>query len=301
MSVNIFEYLNYREYLRDFYELRHAEDWHFSHRYIAEQASMDASMFNKILQGKRNLTPRLVKAFAKMFSTTEQEKDYFFNMVAFNQAKTHSESRLYLERLVATKECNVHSLAKDQFEYFSSWHHAVVRELLGIYPYVGDARAFGLMVHPPLSASQIKTSVALLERLSLIKKNDTTGFYEQTKGFVTSGSESYSTEVNHYIQQNLKIANTALDRYTNEERNLSTLVFSCDDETYVEVVEMIRRFRREILGRVATCEKPNRVFQLGTQFFPLSDSYPPPVRPGRKRRVAGEEIKEQLGAEACDD
>ena len=175
--INLFEYLNYREFLRDAYEERHSTDWRFSHRFIAEKAGFDASMFNKILQGKRNLTSRLVSVFADIFCGDEREKKYFADMVAFNQAKNHSESRQYLEKLVATKECRVENVARDQFEYFDHWYHAVIRELVTFYPYVGDAQALGLMVRPPISASQVKSSIALLERLSMIRKNERTGFY----------------------------------------------------------------------------------------------------------------------------
>lgn len=290
--INLFEYLNYRDFLRDAYELRHKGDWRFSHRYIAERAGFDASMFNKILQGKRNLTKRLVSIFADIFCSDDREKSYFANMVAFNQAKTHSESRQFLEKLVATKECRVETVAKDQFEYFDHWYHAVVRELVTFYPYVGDANALGLMVRPPITASQVKSSIALLERLSMIKKNETTGFYEQTQGLISSGSESFNTAVNSYIQQNLLIAQDAMDSFGRGERNLSTLAFSCDSETYNELVEMVRRFRREVLAKVYQCVKPNRVFQLGMQLFPLSDPYPLPQRRGRKRRIRGAEICE---------
>ena len=148
--INLFEYLNYREFLRDAYEERHAGDWRFSHRYIADRAGFDSSMFNKILQGKRNLTERMVSVFADIFCSDDREKSYFANMVAFNQAKNHSESRQYLEKLVATKECKVEDLAKDQFEYFDHWYHAVIRELVTFYPYVGDDAALGLMVRPPI-------------------------------------------------------------------------------------------------------------------------------------------------------
>ena len=263
--INLFEYLNYRDFLRDAYEERHASDWRFSHRYIADKAGFDSSMFNKILQGKRNLTERMVSVFADIFCNDAREKSYFANMVAFNQAKNHSESRQYLEKLVATKECKVEDLAKDQFEYFD----------------------------PPITASQVKSSIALLERLSMIKKNPETGFYEQTQGLISSGSESYSTAVNSYIQQNLDVAQTAMDRFDKTERNLSTLAFACDETTYGELVEMVRRFRREILAKVSQCEKPNRVFQLGMQLFPLSDPYPPPQRRGRKRRIRGQEALDQ--------
>ncbi len=289
--INIFEYLNYREFLKDAYEERHASDWRFSHRYIADKAGFDSSMFNKILQGKRNLTERMVEVFASIFCGDYREKSYFANMVSFNQAKTHTESRQFLEKLVATKECRVENLAKDQFEYFDHWYHAVVRELVTFYPYVGDDAALGLMVRPPISASQVKSSIALLERLSMIKKNEVTGFYEQTQGLVSSGTESYSTAVNAYIQQNLDVAQTAMDRFDRSERNLSTLAFGCDEETYSELVEMVRRFRREVLAKVQSCQKPNRVFQLGMQLFPLSDPYPPPQRRGRKRRIRGAEIQ----------
>ena len=286
--INLFEYLNYREFLRDAYEERHATDWRFSHRYIADRAGFDGSMFNKILQGKRNLTERMVSVFAEIFCRDMRERTYFANMVAFNQAKTHSESRKYLEKLVATKECKVEDLAKDQFEYFDHWYHAVIRELVTFYPYVGDDAALGLMVRPPISASQVRSSIALLERLSMIKKNPDTGLYEQTQGLISSGSKSYGTAVNSYIQQNLNVAQTAMDRFDNTERNLSTLAFACNEEIYGELVEMVRRFRREVLAKVSQCDKPNRVFQLGMQLFPLSDPYPPPKRRGRRRRIRGE-------------
>jgi len=253
-------------------------------------------MFNKILQGKRNLTSRLVSVFADIFCSDAREKAYFADMVAFNQAKNHSESRQYLEKLVATKECKVENVAKDQFEYFDHWYHAVIRELVTFYPYVGDDAALGLMVRPPLTASQVKSSIALLERLSMIKKNEATGFYEQTQGLISSGSESFSTAVNSYIQQNLNVAQDALDRFDRSERNLSTLAFACDEPTYKELVEMVRRFRREVLAKVGQCEKPNRVFQLGMQLFPLSDPYPPPQRRGRKRRIRGMEIVDEMAA-----
>ncbi|MCQ2062831.1 MAG: TIGR02147 family protein [Fibrobacter sp.] len=288
--INIFEYLNFRDFLRDAYEERHTGDWRFSHRYIAEKAKFDSSMFNKILQGKRNLTSRLIKTFADIFCNDEREKNYFANMVAFNQAKTHSESRQFLEKLVASKECKVEDLAKDQFEYFDHWYHAVIRELVTFYPYVGDDAALGLMVRPPITAAQVRSSIALLERLSMIKKNEASGFFEQTQGLISSGTESYSTAVNSYIQQNLKVATSAMDRFERDERNLSTLAFGCDDNTYKELVEMVRRFRREVLAKVSACEKPNRVFQLGMQLFPLSDPYPPPQRRGRKRRIRGQEV-----------
>jgi uncharacterized protein (TIGR02147 family) len=131
----------------------------------------------------------------------------------------------------------------------------------------------------------------------MIRKDETTGSYVQTQGLISSGSESYSTAVNSYIQQNLDVAQTAMDRFDKEERNLSTLAFACDEPTYAELVEMVRRFRREILAKVAQCEKPNRVFQLGMQLFPLSDPYPPPQRRGRKRRIRGQELAQAADTE----
>jgi len=46
-----------------------------------------------------------------------------------------------------------------------------------------------------------------------------------------------------------------------------------------------------VLAKVGQCKKPNRVFQLGMQLFPLSDPYPPPQRRGRKRRIRGAEMQ----------
>ena len=65
-NPNIFEYADYREYLKDYYE--HSKDTkdNFSYRYFAQKAGFASSNFlYLIIHGKRNLTKDYIPNFGK--------------------------------------------------------------------------------------------------------------------------------------------------------------------------------------------------------------------------------------------
>jgi uncharacterized protein (TIGR02147 family) len=54
---NIFNYLNYRDFLKDYYEEHKAKSPCFSYKYLANKAGFKSkSFFHEVITGKKNLS-----------------------------------------------------------------------------------------------------------------------------------------------------------------------------------------------------------------------------------------------------
>ncbi len=89
-AINLFECSDFRQYLKDVFKEQKKLNHSFSHRFAASRLGLSTSNFLwLVMQAKRNLHPSLCFKLSELFKHTPRESDYFENMVAFGQAKTH--------------------------------------------------------------------------------------------------------------------------------------------------------------------------------------------------------------------
>ena len=90
--ISIFDYTDYRLFLRDFYEAKKEQNPAITHRSIAEKVGFKSSgFFTQVLQGKSNISDEMADNFASFCKLKKQERAFFKTMVAFNQARKHAE------------------------------------------------------------------------------------------------------------------------------------------------------------------------------------------------------------------
>ncbi len=270
----IFRYAEYRSYLMDFYLHMKEINPAVSHRFLAAKVGFDAGQFSKILSGKRNLTPSMVLKFNDIFRLNRKEREYFGILVLANHAKMPSQRAELLARLQPLRPKPAKAIADGLDEYYSNWYHPALRELLGFHPFRGDWDALAKMLKPAISEAQAKQGVALLTALGFIKK-DAQGRFLIADPHITSGYKSGSEAVQRYIVSTLDLGKEALERFPNETRNLSTMTFSTSENHFLQLQEKIRLFRKELADEVDKVEKPERVYQLNMQLFPLSEAWSP--------------------------
>ena len=83
-SVNIFEYLDYRVYLRDFYTEHKRESAAFSHRAFSRRAGLRSSNYlSLVMKGERDLSPEMAPRFAKACGLAKSEADFFCDLVLY--------------------------------------------------------------------------------------------------------------------------------------------------------------------------------------------------------------------------
>jgi uncharacterized protein (TIGR02147 family) len=269
--IDIFAYSDFRKYLNDFYEAEKKRNPHFSHRYVARKVGFSSSgFFSKIIQGKTNISNDLALRFAEFLKLKKNEADYFGLMVLFNQAKSHADKKRWFEKIVAFSKSKIKIVEVSQYEFFEKWYYVAIRELLSFVKFSGDFKQLAKMVEPPITPAQAKKAIHLLERLNLIRKNEN-GTYAQSDVLISTGYDAKSVAINNFQLATLDLAKESVDRFTKEERDISTLTLSFSGELYTTIHERLNGFRREILELAKNDACPvDRVYQVNFQIFPLS-------------------------------
>lgn len=266
----IFEYLDYRSYLKDFYEERKRHHSCFSYRYFGSKIGVDSSYLLKILLKKRHLAERSIPGVSAFCGFSSVEAEYFHTLVQFAKARSQHESRLYFEKLFSIKNHKSHQLVEQQYEYFRTWYHPVVRSVLEYFDFRGDYALLGKQLSPAISAREARESVHLLEELDLIRCG-TDGRYYLTDTAVTTGDEWRSLAIHAFQEQTIKLSQEALERHDRILRDISTVTLNINAEDFQEIRRRITDFRRSIIAYVGERTGPDCTYQLNIQFFPLTE------------------------------
>lgn len=269
--INVFEYLNYRQLLKDLYEENKKKQSSFSYRYIGQKVGFkSAGFFTNILQGKRNISHNIIFKFAELFKFNKKETEYFELLVLYDQADQHNQKKYYFEKLLSMRKSKVHELTSEQYMYFDKWHNVAIRELLNYFPFRGDYQQLAKMVNPPITPTEARKSVELLKKLGLIEeKEDHT--YRVTNKSITTYPNVPILAVHNFQLATMDLAKESIDRFPKDERSISTVTLSVSKETFKFIEEKLAIFRREIQNIVENDRHQiDRVYQFNFQVFPLS-------------------------------
>jgi len=245
----------------------------FSYQYFAEKAGFKAKSFvHKVIKGERALSQNRLFTIARVLNLKGREIEFFEALVHFNDATTAQEREYYLNRMQgAEPKHDGMRLQKNQYEYFSTWYHAVVRELVTQRHFDNDYKKLAAAVEPAITPKEARDSVELLLQLGLIKKNDKTGLYEYSDLYVTTRETVVSVAVNKYQRETMDLARKAHENEERDMRDFSTLTIGVSLEGYKRIRRELKDFRAHI-GRIVAEDNPaDRVYQVNYQIFPVSN------------------------------
>ncbi len=270
--VNVFEYLDYRAFLRDFYADRKANEYGFSHRAFSRRAGLRSTNYLKlVMDGERNLTPEMAQQFAQGCGLDDRQADYFCELAAFNQARTAAERNRCHARLTRFKQYRtIHKLDAAQATYHSTWYLPAIRELAARPDFEADPKWIAKTLLPRISSSEAQVAIDTLVELGLLVEDDA-GRLRQAESLVTTGPGPLGHHVANYHRTMLERAAAAIDDVPRDEREISSLTLCVSHDVLLDLKERIREFRRELLQLAELSGQPERVVQLNFQLFPLSE------------------------------
>jgi uncharacterized protein (TIGR02147 family) len=270
----IFDYLDYREFLQHRYEAFKRKSSVFSYRYIAGKVGMDAGSFNGILKGKRKLDPALAGKVAQVFGLNVYEKEYFEALVLYCQAKNHGERTILLEKLLRLRGIQIKKLEGRQFEFYQKWYFSALRELLNCNPGPVDAAMLGKLLRPAITEQEAQEALQLLLDLGLIEKRDG-GIFRVAENLITSGDGARAAAMNSFHLAMASLATRAILEIEPGERDFSALTLNCSLDAFQDVKAILKQARREVLQRVEKDARSDVVLQINFQAFPLSQRLTP--------------------------
>lgn len=269
--INLFEYQNYRDYLRAYYNEQKAAKKSFSYRSFSKKAGIQAPSFLfYVIEGKRNLTKNSLLKISEAIGHTREEADYFENLVFFNQADNIHDKTLYYSRIVEVrKPFDIQIIPLDRYEYYSTWYHSVIREVVTFLDFRDNYAKLGAALRPQINAKQARASIALLEKLGFIER-DQQGLYHQTSNVIgVHPAPSDTFIVEKFQMEMLQVALRSYEDIPIYERMSSSTTFSISEETFKLFKMKTREFRKELAEIARLDSSQECVYQLTMNLFPV--------------------------------
>jgi uncharacterized protein (TIGR02147 family) len=271
---SIYDYTNYRLFLKEFYEEQKAKKG-FTYRDFARLVGMNStSWLLHLIKGTKNLSAESVIRVAKAVKLNKAETRFLEMMVQFTQARTNGVKDHCYQRMLAMKrKLKIAKIGEEQYDYYTKWYHPAVRSLVSKVKFTDadgghDFSILGRCLMPPIPAREAKKSVLLLEKLGLISR-DGNGRFTQSSAAVSTGDEVSSLNVVNYHKQVSRLAEGAHDLSVKEERDISALTLGINKEDVLRIKARIQAFRKEIMDLATASENPDRVYQINFQMFPV--------------------------------
>lgn len=272
MMKSIFEYIDYRAFLSDYYKNEKGRKKYFSYRTFARKAEIKSPVFYKeVADGRKDLSRSMIEKFSRALGFSEKEATFFKYLVLFDQAESANEKQEYYTNLRAMENMKSEkSLNADQYDYFSRWYTVVIRELLTLVDFNDDFALLARSLRPPIKTREAKAAVELLMKLDLVEKQ-ADGRYAQTDTAITARSGIASLAIRHFNRTMAMHAVAAIDDLPKTERNIFGVTIGVSPVMYDIICAEMAAFKDRIVTLVGRDRQSSRVYQVNLQLFPVSE------------------------------
>jgi hypothetical protein, TIGR02147 len=269
--ISIYNYTDYRKFLRDRFAEMKAANRSFTYRHLASRAGFKSpGFFTQVLQDKVSLSKRLIPNLSNVFGLTPGESRYFELLVHYNQARSHDLKKQFFEKMVNTNKSHVIHVDSDMYEFYDKWYYSAIRAVLHYSTFNGDFKKLAKTIVPSISPAEAKKAVTVLERLKFITKNEA-GDYGLTTKHISSGVDTDAVVINNFLINTLDIAKNAFYQFPREKRSFSALTASISGPGYDKIKKRVDAFRAELVDIISKDDCIDRVYQMNFQLFPLTD------------------------------
>lgn len=265
----VFEYLDYRVYMKDAFDERKAHSPLYSYRALAELLGLDTSNIFRILHQEAHLPTRCHPKAVEFLGITGRSAEYFLLLIAYARERRSKARTEILEKALSLRDVATRNLEENELAYFRDWWVVAIRSLLEVMDGNAVPSEISRRLVPKVPEDEVSKALKLLQELGLVKKAASDRLI-LADAHLTSGGHKKTQAVRHFQRQVLSLAAESLERFPREDRDVSSLTFAVDAQAFIEIREILRECRREIQTRIEESKKPSQVFQLAMALFPLS-------------------------------
>ncbi len=267
---NIYNFGDYREFLKDRYKQLKDTDPLFSFRNFSKQAGFGSPNYLKlVMDGKRNLSAEAIGKFAKGLRLDSHETEFFRYMVECNQCDSLTKQKVYEAKLMYLRELfKVKTLIPELYDYYHEWYHSAIRETIKKGKVKNDPAAIANSLVPNISEEEAKKSIELLIALKFVEIN-TEGYLEakETGGTIDAETAALSQKI-HY-EQMAELAAQSLYTQGPETQDFESVTLSLPLEKIAELKGKIAQLIQSVAQEHSN-NPEHAVFQLNVQLFAIT-------------------------------
>jgi uncharacterized protein (TIGR02147 family) len=294
----IYQYLDYRAFIKDRFHWLQTRDPAFSQRKLARVAGFaNPGFFNEVIRARRKLSPAAIERMSLGLSLDAGETEFLRALVAYTEAHGMPEKDAALRRIEFRRNRRFfHRLSQSQSCYYLDFNYPLVRAAISVCDFRGDYQILGDFLRPPMQAASVKRYVRDLCEWGLVVQ-DRAGRYCVTHSYLEPPVEAKDALVRlhqAWLTQSVHLLNTM----PASERHASSALLTVSENTYQGILKLVEKMREEILALVRADDTSERVVQLNIQVLPRGGGKrirTCPPAPGKRNQYPATEPEERAG------
>jgi|WetSurMetagenome_2_1015567.scaffolds.fasta_scaffold66669_2 uncharacterized protein (TIGR02147 family) len=268
--TDIYQYLNYCQFLGDALRERKRNNPHFSYRYISNFLNLKSPGFmNWVIHGRRKLPEALIQRIADLFKLEDREREYFALLVKYNHCIDIRERDILFKELIAFQKKKSNVLKPQQYQLFTQWFYLAVRELVRILPFKDDFQRLSVMLRPKIKSKDAREAIEILQKIGLIERGED-GYFKPIETLISTGDVWESELIKNLQIQLVDMGKNAIVTVPKQDRDISNLTFCASKQTMRRIADEIAALRQKILALSENDGEADTVYQCNMQLFPIS-------------------------------
>ncbi|WP_415063574.1 TIGR02147 family protein [Bdellovibrio sp.] len=246
--------------LVNLFEDRRKKNKRYSLRAFAKDAQKDPSSLNRIMQGTRIPSEKVIREISRKLKFTDKELEMF--------VRDCKVSRLHERELASLKQSALRTISRDEFKLISDWIHFAILECLNLKDFDHTVEYIARRLCTPVEV--VEEALARLIQLEFLKFED--GRYELLSGNTSIFHLRKSDEAMMKMQGDLlDVSKEALMNVPLEERHHSSLIFSFRSSDLPVIAEHLRVLRKKLNDQSnQTKGRADQVYCISLSVVPLT-------------------------------
>ncbi|MGZ3801881.1 MAG: TIGR02147 family protein, partial [Bdellovibrio sp.] len=273
------DYMNYRQYLADFYRFKRKASKNslraYNYAVFSAAANIKSPNYLKmIIEGKRNLSDDMIGKFGKALGFMKDQIEEFRLLVHFTQATDPAERNMYLKKLSEQRvagKLKSGEIDRKTWEKVPNWVTWIIYAMVDQEGVSFDTATLKNLLRDKAREDEIENALNTLLNSGELRRDEKTGELRKGRSLIESPEEVPVALVRKLQSQLMYLGLESLYQDQPTDREFGTLTLSLTKSEFEEIKFKLRQMRKALhkdnsISRMK--EKGERVYQMNIQLFP---------------------------------
>lgn len=270
-KIRLYDYLNYREYLKAYLVNAQNKNSNFSQRAWAQKMGFSSpARLSTILNGERNLGPKLASKIIAYFNYNEHERKYFLDLIKLEKFQDDPDASMTIYKRLMTHSIydRFADMPPNIYDKVSDLHFDIIREFTKVPGFQSNPEWIRDHLNYNTSAKSIQNAIDLLLDLNILeRKSDDSIISPQDTFRKTKGP---GRRIHKIVSKKINILSKILSQGSVPGSEFTVLTFPASSKTNKKAKELIHSFWVDFANIIEDEVEGDNVSCLNINFTPLT-------------------------------
>ncbi|MGE0615345.1 MAG: TIGR02147 family protein [Bacteriovoracia bacterium] len=265
----IFDYHDYRTFLRDWTQFKKATLRKFSLRQFGEEVGFSRGFLTQVVSHCRKLTPDAAEKLAHYMELNTWERAYFHNLVQLGDGKTAEAKETALSK-IQNEEIyrHQHRQEREVYQYLADWLNVAIREMVDLQGFEPTAEWIKQHLYFPAKLANVRETLDFLVGAGFLTVRDGRFTFPSGGRPLECDDLVYHMALQGFQRQIFSLAARASEQLPRDLRITRTATISMERAKFPEAKKIITKAVEELTA-LAKGSRPDLLCQFTLGGFAL--------------------------------